>query len=104
MGSHVSAVPNHQVLRNTPLNTRANVAYFGTFGYELDVTSMEEAELEEIKEQIVFMKAHRELIQKGTFYRLKSPFEGNVTAWMVVSEEPGTSWLLSCAGTCECRI
>ena len=87
MGSHVSAVPNHQVLRNTPLNTRANVAYFGTFGYELDVTSMEEAELEEIKEQIVFMKAHRELIQKGTFYRLKSPFEGNVTAWMVVSED-----------------
>ena len=87
MGSHVSAVPNHQVLRNTPLNTRANVAYFGTFGYELDVTSMEKAELEEIKEQIVFMKAHRELIQKGTFYRLKSPFEGNVTAWMVVSED-----------------
>ena len=57
------------------------------YGYELDVTSMEEAELEEIKEQIVFMKAHRELIQKGTFYRLKSPFEGNVTAWMVVSED-----------------
>ena len=37
MGSHVSVVPNHQVFRNTPLHTRANVAYFGTFGYELDL-------------------------------------------------------------------
>ena len=33
MGSHVSAIPNHQTFRNTPLETRANVAYFGTFGY-----------------------------------------------------------------------
>ena len=87
MGSHVSAVPNHQALRNTPLNTRANVAYFGTFGYELDITSMEEEELKEVREQIAFMKKHRRLIQQGTFYRLKSPFEGNVTAWMVVSED-----------------
>jgi alpha-galactosidase len=80
-------VPNHQALRNTPLNTRANVAYFGTFGYELDITSMEEEELKEVREQIAFMKKHRRLIQQGTFYRLKSPFEGNVTAWMVVSED-----------------
>ncbi|MDE6357509.1 MAG: alpha-galactosidase, partial [Eubacteriales bacterium] len=37
IGSHVSAIPNHQVFRNTPIETRANVAYFGTFGYELDL-------------------------------------------------------------------
>ena len=33
------------------------------------------------------MKEHRELIQFGTFYRLKSPFEESVTAWMVVSKD-----------------
>ena len=33
MGTHVSAVPNHQLHRVTPLSSRANVAYFGTFGY-----------------------------------------------------------------------
>lgn len=33
------------------------------------------------------MKKYRELIQKGVFYRLKSPFEGNETAWMVVSKD-----------------
>lgn len=87
MGSHVSAAPNHQTFRNTPLHTRANVAYFGTFGYELDVTQMNDEECEEMKKQVIFMKENRELIQQGTFYRLKSPFEGNVTAWMVVSDD-----------------
>ena len=27
------------------------------------------------------------MLQYGTFYRLKSPFEGNITAWMAVSED-----------------
>lgn len=85
MGSHVSAVPNHQLHRNTPLYTRANVAFFGTFGYELDLNKLSIKEQEEVKKQIAFMKQYRELIQFGTFYRLRSPFEGNYTSWMVVS-------------------
>lgn len=44
MGSHVSAVPNQQVGRTTPLETRANVAFFGTFGYELDLNHLSEGE------------------------------------------------------------
>ena len=39
MGAHVSAVPNHQVSRITPLATRAAAAFFGVFGYELDATT-----------------------------------------------------------------
>lgn len=87
MGSHVSVVPNHQVFRNTPLHTRANVAYFGTFGYELDLNKLTEEEIKEVKEQITFMKEYREVLQFGTFYRLKSPFEGNETVWMVTNED-----------------
>lgn len=87
MGSHVSAIPNHQLLRNTPIETRANVAYFGTFGYELDVNALSEEEQELVKQQVAFMKKHRELLQFGTFYRLQSPFEHNVSAWMVVSKD-----------------
>lgn len=86
IGSHVSASPNHQVFRDTPLETRGNVAFFGTFGYELDITKLSDEEIEKMKEQISFMKEHRELIQKGIFTRLKSPFEGNHTAWQVSSE------------------
>ena len=87
MGSHVSAVPNHQVNRVTPLKTRADVAYFGTYGYELDLNKLTEEEQEEVCRCTAFMKEHRELIQFGTFYRLQSPFEKNVAAWMVVSED-----------------
>lgn len=88
MGSHVSVTPNHQVFRNTPLHTRANVAYFGTFGYELDLNKLTDEEQDQVREQITFMKQYRRLFQFGTFYRLKSPFEGDgTTAWMVVSED-----------------
>ena len=89
MGSHVSASPNHQLKRITPMHSRANVAYFGTFGYELDLNELTNEEKEAIKNQVIFMKEHRKLIQQGTFYRLISPFEGNgnETAWMVVSSD-----------------
>ena len=91
IGSHVSVIPNHQVFRNTPLHTRANAAYFGTFGYELDLNKLSDSEIEEVKTQILFMKKYRQMLQFGTFYRLKSPFEGNETIWMVVNEEKTTA-------------
>lgn len=91
IGSHVSVVPNQQMLRNTPLHTRANVAYFGTFGYELDLNQLSDEEIEQVKAQIQFMKEYREIIQFGTFYRLKSPFEGNETVWQVVSTDKKTA-------------
>ena len=87
MGSHVSIAPNHQVFRETSLKLRGDVAYFGTFGYELDLGKLSAKELEEVREQICFMKKYRKLIQQGTFYRLKDPFTGNVAAWMVVSDD-----------------
>ena len=91
IGSHVSITPNHQLNRNTPLHTRANVAYFGTFGYELDLNQLTEEELEEVKEQIQFMKKYRDIIQDGTFYRLQSPFDCSDAAWMVVSHDQKTA-------------
>ena len=87
MGAHVSAVPNHQVGRSTPLKTRGDVAMSGNFGYELDLTVFTEAEKEEVKRQVAMVKEVRELVQFGDFYRLLSPFEGNETAWMFVSPD-----------------
>ena len=87
MGAHVSEAPNQQVFRTTPIETRANVAYFGAFGYELDLNTLCDEENEKVKKQVEFIKDKRELIQKGVFYRLVNPFEDNVTAWMVVSED-----------------
>lgn len=87
IGSHVSAVPNQQTGRSTPIDFRANVAYFGTFGYELDLNHISEEEFEQVKKQIMFMKENRELIQYGDFYRLITPYDNNMCAWMVVSED-----------------
>lgn len=92
IGAHVSVVPNHQIYRITPLATRANVACFGTFGYELDLTQLTPEEREQVREQIRFMKEYREVIQFGTFYRLISPFENcHITSWMVVSPDKKTA-------------
>lgn len=44
IGSHVTMCPNHQVGRTTPFSTRANVATFGTFGYELNVALLSREE------------------------------------------------------------
>ncbi|BDD38003.1 alpha-galactosidase [Streptococcus ruminantium] len=87
MGCHVSACPNQQLGRSTPLATRANVAFFGSFGYELDLFECNQEELEAIREQITFYKTYREVFQQGLFTRLKSPFEGEVTAWQVQSSD-----------------
>ena len=59
MGAHVSAVPNHQVFRNTPLNTRANTAFYGAFGYELDLSKLTEDELEQVRQQVTFKKIQK---------------------------------------------
>ena len=87
IGAHVSAVPNQQTGRSASIATRANVAYFGTFGYELDLNHISDEEFEEVKQQISFMKENRELIQFGKFYRLRSPFETDQCAWIVVSKD-----------------
>jgi alpha-galactosidase len=89
MGAHVSAVPNQQVGRTTPLSTRAAVAFFGVLGYELDPTDLTQDERRQVSDQIAFYVDRRELFQRGRFLRLRSPFEGdgNETAWMVVSDD-----------------
>ena len=87
MGAHVSAVPNHQTGRVTPISTRANVAMFGAFGYELDLNKLPAEELDEVREQIKRVKALRKTLLYGTFYRLQSPWTCNEPAWMSVSED-----------------
>jgi len=93
MSSHVSAVPNHQVGRMTSLKMRGDVANFGTFGYELDVTILSDDEKEQIKDQIKTFKSIRPLMHEGEFYRLESPFESNNTAWIVVDEEKSKAFV-----------
>lgn len=91
-GAHVSAVPNDQVGRLTSIDTRAKVAYFGAFGYELDVTELSDEEQATIKQQVAFYKQYRKLFQFGTFYRLETPdTSDNVYGWETVSPDKQTA-------------
>lgn len=100
VSAHVSACPNHQTLRTTPLETRFQVAAFGICGYECNLCDMNREELAEIKEQIALYKEWREVLQKGQFYRgrnsnekafapattlMRSEYE--ITEWTCVSPD-----------------
>ncbi len=87
MAAHISAVPNHQVKRATSLKTRGYVAMNGQFGYELDVTSMSQEELDAMAQQIREYKQIREIVHQGDMYRTHSPFESNHAGWMYVTED-----------------
>ena len=88
MGAHVSDCPNHTVGRTTPFSTRGNVAMVGTFGYELDVTRIPEADRNEIPGQIEMFKKYNPLIRTGDQYRIGNVFEDNMwDAWMFVAKD-----------------
>ena len=87
MGSHVSAVPNHQTGRITPIETRGNVAMSGCFGYELDLNTLSAEDLEKVRAQVKRIKELRTTLLYGEFHRLINPYEGQDTAWITVSKD-----------------
>ncbi len=88
VGSHVSAVPNHQTGRITPVETRGTVAMAGSFGYELDLNLLSDGEKEEVKEQIKTFKKYYNLTHEGEYYRLTNPMENRLyAAWEFVSQD-----------------
>lgn len=77
IGSHVSAVPNHQTNRITPLETRFAVALAGTFGYELDPTVLTDEERREISQQIRRFRKLDKVLSDGDYYRLQTTESGD---------------------------
>ncbi len=79
--AHVSACPNHQTLRNTPLDTRFNVAAFGVFGYEINLCECTSEDFKAIKQQVATYKEWRDVFFFGDFYRVGEK------QWMAVSPD-----------------
>lgn len=94
VGSHVSAVPNHQTGRITPIKTRGVVAMAGSFGYELDLNRISEEEKQCVKSQIREFHRYWNLIHNGDYYRLTDPFAyPAAAAWLFVSEDQAEALL-----------
>lgn len=87
VGSHVSAVPNHQTGRVTSLEARAVTAMSGSFGYELDLNTLSDDEKQEVKEQITRFKQYRGLIHNGLYYRLSDSLNDKFALWEYISED-----------------
>ncbi len=88
VGAHVSACPNQQTGRSVPIDTRAAVAYYGTFGYELDFNEINEEEKRKVREQIQFFHKYYEIFMYGDYYRLTNADEHKeYIAWCSVNED-----------------
>ncbi len=99
MGCHVSASPNHQTLRCTPLESRFDVAAFGLLGYELDLTQLTSAERKTIAAQIAFYKDHRQLLQFGQMLRVRTPFRDQENCvWVITSADRSSAMVFEGSG------
>ena len=87
MTGHVSASPNHQVGHVTPFETRFNVAFNGSFGYELDPTQLSDADKKLVTETADTYKKYGDVLVKGDYYRLRNNYEEECAAWCTVSED-----------------
>ena len=92
IGAHVSDCPNHTVGRVTPFETRGHVALAGTFGYELDITKIPEADRRSIPAQVAMYHRYNDLVREGDYYRLASFREnGSFDCWQVTSRDGAES-------------
>ncbi len=92
--AHVSASPCHQTKRASGFATRGNVAMAGSFGYELDLNLLCDAEKELVKKQVKQYHEFYNCIHYGDYYRLVSPFENDYCAWNFVSEKKDEAILI----------
>ena len=94
VGSHVSVSPNEQTGRPCPLNTRAVVAMAGSFGYELDLNLLSDAEKDEVRTEIANYKAYWPLIHDGLYYRLTDAAKNHEeAAWLFASSDKSEALL-----------
>ena len=84
ISAHVSASPNHQTLRETPLDTRFNVAAFAQLGYECNLKDLPLNDKKKISLQITLFKFWRESLFSGDFYRVRT---GNIHEWLFVAKD-----------------
>jgi len=89
MACHVTASPNHQTKRETPLKYRFDVAMCGRLGFELHPKDLKPEEVAFAKKAVADYKRIRPVVQQGDLYRLASPYENPYSALMYVKGEQG---------------
>ncbi|MBR4652275.1 MAG: alpha-galactosidase [Kiritimatiellae bacterium] len=86
IAAHVTAVPNHQTGRTTPLKFRFDVAMSARLGFELHPKELSADDLAFAKQCVSDYKRIRPVVQQGDLYRLVSPYGHSYASLMYVDE------------------
>ncbi|MCI6788517.1 MAG: alpha-galactosidase [Mollicutes bacterium] len=81
IGSHVSA------RKYLSIKEKAAVAMFGTFGYELDPTKLNDEDLKEVHIANERFLNNKHTIDKGDYYPLINPYESNFVCWELIEKD-----------------
>ncbi|MFC6295616.1 alpha-galactosidase [Lactiplantibacillus daoliensis] len=86
--THVSASPNGQNGRVTPLQTRLNLASIGNLGFELALENLTPAEQQRVIAQVNQSKRWRSAFNDARFYRLTDwRDQPDYQAWLLVTRD-----------------
>lgn len=89
MGAHANANPI------ASYQTKAQIALFGTYGYEMNPNRLSEKEMEELSEVAkIYKEYHQSVIENGTLYHISSPNETNFLGLQSVSQDQKSSLFL----------
>lgn len=86
MGTHVASARSHTTGRNSDLSFRAGTALWGHMGLEMDLTAVDEEELETLAEWVSFYKENRELLLTGDLIR-REVADGSLWLHGIISPE-----------------
>ena len=69
------------------MHTRGVVAMAGSFGYELDLNTLNDEDKEMVKKQVAEYKGYYDLVHQGDYYRLNCPDQDEFASWLFVSKD-----------------
>ena len=88
MSCHVTQTPNAGTQLITSQEFRFGMALNGVLGYEFNLFNLSDQDCERIKWEIEFYRANQDLILKGDFYRLITPFDDpKYYSYIIVSKD-----------------
>ena len=87
LGSHISAIPNHQTGRIIPLKFRCDMAATARLGMEIQPKLLNDEEKEYVRKYLAAYKEYRDIVFDGDLYRVSSPYDGGYYALAYVSKD-----------------
>ena len=95
-GYPLSAIGSHvNDSKVAPYRTKAALALFGTYGYEMNPELLTEEEVHTLAAAAeLYQKYHLSVIEEGTLYRLCAPHGGNYMCMQCVSQDRSASLVI----------